>query len=192
MDDDQLMADFYAGKPGAEQELEKRYWSHLLGYLMGSLRIQLSDAEDAVQNTLLKVERTRRTQSNRYQPGSNTSLRAWLRTIAFREAISLLRPRKKMRFVGSAEELPAEDIRARGEKEPLEYAAAGELGKAIQNCLENLATNHREVLEMRMQGLGNPEIAESLQLPYGTVGQRVFHAHQQMRDCLQGKGHSID
>ena len=64
-----------------------------------------------------------------------------------------------------------------------DVASRDEIGRAF----ERLSTDHRTVLTLHvMVGLPLTEIAEILDLPYGTVGSRLHNAKRAMRAALDG------
>ncbi|MCA9237644.1 MAG: RNA polymerase subunit sigma, partial [Planctomycetales bacterium] len=55
-------------------------------------------------------------------------------------------------------------------------------------AVAELADEHRQIIVLReMEGLAYEDIAETLQLPVGTVRSRLFRARAQLKDILQAK-----
>jgi RNA polymerase sigma-70 factor (ECF subfamily) len=74
------------------------------------------------------------------------------------------------------------------EKAPLEHLLEGELQKTLENALEKLSPEHREVfLLSEIQGLKYAEISEILNIPVGTVKSRMFNSLQKLRNLLEEK-----
>ena len=64
-----------------------------------------------------------------------------------------------------------------------------ELGGALEECLETLSEDQREVFDLRHgEGFKYAEIAAALEISHGTVMSRLHRAREKMRECLEGKG----
>jgi RNA polymerase sigma-70 factor (ECF subfamily) len=64
-----------------------------------------------------------------------------------------------------------------------------ELGGALEECLETLANDQREVFDLRHgEGFTYAEIAAALEITHGTVMSRLHRARRKMRECLEAKG----
>ena len=71
------------------------------------------------------------------------------------------------------------------EKAPQEELERRELHRAVQQALDRLTPEHREVLLLRqMQGLSYQEIGAALSLEEGTVKSRISRAKRQLRTIL--------
>lgn len=72
-------------------------------------------------------------------------------------------------------------------------SAAEELEKkdvqaAVQECIESLDLDFREVLVLRdVQGCSYDEIRDILKIPDGTIKSRLFRARNAVKDCLKRK-----
>ncbi len=61
-----------------------------------------------------------------------------------------------------------------------------EARRRVWDALEKISEEHREVLVLReLEGFGYAEIAELLDVPEGTVGSRLYHARDALRDALE-------
>lgn len=68
---------------------------------------------------------------------------------------------------------------------PQEELERRELHRAVQQALDRLTPEHREVLLLRqMQGLSYQEIGAALSLEEGTVKSRISRAKRQLRTIL--------
>ncbi len=129
------------------------------------------DAEDALQEAVIKAY----INFNRYLPSS--SFKAWLFAILRNSCMDLLRKRKPIRTMDVNDlslSLAAKDNHANLErKNQIEWA----LGK--------IPPEHREILELKyFAELSYKEIAETLQIPEGTVMSRLHSARQKMAEIL--------
>jgi RNA polymerase sigma-70 factor (ECF subfamily) len=77
-------------------------------------------------------------------------------------------------------EPPASDL------PPVELLEKKEVQAKVQDCLNNLEDDYREVMVLRdIQGFSYEEIRDILKVPEGTVKSRLFRARDAMKDCLK-------
>lgn len=137
--------------------------------------LSVDDAEDAVQETFLKLYRKRG-----WQEAENE--RAFLARIAWRTAVDLKR-RFSRSFSGSnaslLEELPSL------KPSPEEALASRNEHAAVHALIDSLAEDLRVPLILSaVEELNSREIAEILGLPEGTVRTRLQRARQLLRQKL--------
>lgn len=122
------------------------------------------NSSDATQESLLAIYR------------GLTGLRepaafyGWVRSVTVREAI-----RTGKRLGDGTAYSPVE---AHHEANPLDSVH-------INDILERLSTPHREVLTLRVYGLNEEEMAETLALPIGTVRSRLHRARRRFQEAWQ-------
>ncbi len=69
---------------------------------------------------------------------------------------------------------------------PVEQVEKKEVQAKVQECLNNLEDDYREVLVLRdIQGFSYEEIRDILKIPEGTVKSRLSRARDAMKDCLK-------
>ena len=127
-----------------------------------------ADAEDVVQDTLLAAYRG----ISRFQ--GRSSLRTWLVSFLMRQVLMLRRKRKGKTMAGLdamakaiVPDRPASEVDARLD---------------VGQILAGLSEEHREVLVLReFDGMSYDEIAESLEIPRGTVESRLYRARQELK-----------
>jgi RNA polymerase sigma factor (sigma-70 family) len=137
------------------------------------------DAQDALQNTMLKVLRA--------LPGENRriALKPWLYRIAHNESIELLRRRRETRPLGP--ELAA------AESGMAEAAATRERLRLLIADLDKLPERQREALIMReLAGLEFAEIATALGTSAAVVRQTLYEARLSLRQMDQGREMSCE
>ena len=62
------------------------------------------------------------------------------------------------------------------------------LRKKIFEALDQLSEDHRQILVLReIEGLSYEEIAETMEIPEGTVMSRLFYARRKMQSLLGGE-----
>jgi RNA polymerase sigma-70 factor (ECF subfamily) len=135
-------------------------------------------AEDVFQDVCVK--------SVGYEAGfeSATHLLKWARTVGRNRAIDLLRIRD-----GKYEGLSAELVESLAAVWPHRQTGADrERQVALEQCLESLTHNNRELLRLRyFQGLSGIEVAQTLGRKLETVYQALARIHRSLAECVQRK-----
>lgn len=131
-----------------------------------------ADADDLVQDTMLRMWRTR----DRFEPGSN--MRAWAFTILRRRFYSGLATRRQFE--------PLEDVATAAVATPALQDRVLE-GREIRVALARLEPSLREVLALTAgSGMSVAEAAAVIGCPEGTVKSRAFRARKALRALLEG------
>jgi RNA polymerase sigma-70 factor, ECF subfamily len=145
-------------------------------------------AADAAQDAFISAFRNIKS----YRGGS---FRAWLMRIVSNLCYDELRRRKRRPTTplepldDTGEEMETPVWLADPGETPEDSVGRGELGNAIQNCLDNLPDDFRSVVILvDLQGMDYGEAAEAIGKPLGTVKSRLARARLRLRDCLQGIG----
>ena len=134
-----------------------------------------ADARDATQDTLVKVLR------NLDSYDDARPFKSWVFQIARNTCIDEHRRRKRR----SWEEPP--DI-ASDAPSPLLQVEQGERAQRLTAALATLPPMYREVLVLfHFEHLKYSEIAETLDLPMGTVMNRIFRARQKLRAAYEAE-----
>ena len=136
------------------------------------------DANDAAQDTLVKVLRS----LDRYDP--NRSFSTWVFGIARNTCIDEHRRRRRKPW----DELGDSDVVSSGPS-PMESASEQQRADLLVAALEQLSPMYREVLVLyHFEHLKYAEIAETLDLPLGTVMNRIFRARKKLRTLYAEHG----
>lgn len=144
---------------------------HLIYRMCGDMRV----AEDATQETFIRAWVRLRT----YRAG--TSLRNWLYRIGVNTATDMLRKEKRI-LPGAVEDLNLADPRPGPESQ----AAIAEQAEWVQESVLALPQASRAVLVLReYEELSYQEIAETLDIPVGTVMSRLNYARKLLRERLE-------
>lgn len=134
------------------------------------------DAHDATQDTLVKVLRS----LDQYDPARAFS--TWVFGIARNTCIDEHRRRKRRAWDEPGDVVDAAPT-------PLQAATLTERAELLGDALEQLAPLYREVLVLyHFEHLKYHEIAEALDLPMGTVMNRIFRARRKLRDLYEHAG----
>jgi RNA polymerase sigma-70 factor (ECF subfamily) len=134
-------------------------------------------AEDAAQETFIQAW----LRLASYRP--QTSLRNWLYRIAVNAATDMLRKEKRI-LPQALEDLPLQDP----QPGPEAHFSREERTALIQKAVLSLPDACRAVLMLReYEGLSYQEIADTLDIPVGTVMSRLNYARKLLRERLEQK-----
>ncbi|MCP3936257.1 MAG: sigma-70 family RNA polymerase sigma factor [Actinomycetia bacterium] len=135
-----------------------------------------AEAEDLVQDVLVRVQRGLRT----FRPGS---MQGWLSRITTNAFLDEVRRKKRRPTDALPDENPERVL-------PTSDAADDVLEQStfsgeVQVALAQLSDDFRAALVLSdVVGLSYAEIAEALDTPIGTIRSRIHRARSQMRDVL--------
>jgi RNA polymerase sigma-70 factor (ECF subfamily) len=136
-----------------------------------------SQAQDLVQDTMLKAYRSWK----QYRPGTNA--KGWLLTILRNTFINDYRRRKHEPIAMDLESVePYALDRSMQEADPEGTFFSQIVDAKVLEAIDGLPTEFREVLVLSdVEGMPYAEIAETLQIPVGTVKSRLFRARRQLQ-----------
>jgi len=174
------------GREAAYRELVRRYERPVFSLVLRMVRDR-ELAEDLTQETFVKALNAVET----YRPEYKFS--SWIFKIANNAAIDHLRRRELQTLslegapnavTPEAMEATALQIQSRGES-PLDELEAREQGGQIERAIALLRPEYRSCILLRhVEGLAYEEIAESLDLPLGTVKTYIHRARNELRATL--------
>lgn len=189
--DEILMDRYLAGESEAYGQLVRRYERELFSYLMRMLG-DANLAEDVFQNTFLTVH------VKRHLFGVGRPFRPWLYTLATNQAIDALRrngrharPSLDQRYEGADGDAPATlmDLLSSPAGQPNEHVEREELASIIRASVDSLPEHLRTTIVMcYYQGLKYKDIADSLDIPVGTVKSRLHAAILRLSDAWKRLG----
>lgn len=183
MSDVDLIAAVLKGDEERFAELVARYRGRLVNYLYRLLR-DYGEAHDLAQEVFLKVYQA----LDRYNPQYKFS--TWLFRVAQNAAIDKIRKRR-LQFVSMDRPLASSDEQRTWEFPSGERGPYGELrnverGAAIQEAIERLPWEYRELIVLRHYGeLSYDEIATLKEMPLGTVKNKLFRGRQMLKESLR-------
>lgn len=163
--DERLWKDFCEGRADAFPALVQRYQVPFYGT---ARRIAPSAASDAVQEAFLSMLRAKGTPVERFRP--------WAFRLLANCALKSLRSERIRK--GKEERMPAPRDR---------FASGGkaEEAEAVRRAVGDLPEELRAVVALRFeQGLSYEEVAESLEIPAGTVSTRLREAKDRLSRAL--------
>lgn len=163
--------------PGAEVERLVREHARLVYRVAYSVLRDHHDAEDAAQETFLRVHRTRTKLADVLDE------RAWLARIAWRVAVDKAGARKPALSIdddaGTVRELEASGASVE------EIAAGAEMQRILQALIGTLPEDLQQTLVLStVDELTSPQIAAVLAVPEGTVRTRLMRARALLREKL--------
>ncbi len=178
--DEQLIAEFQGGDELAFVELVDRYKDRLINFVYRFLN-DMTDAEDLVQETFLKVYKKK----HAYREIAKFS--TWIYTIAGNLARSELRKRKR-RKTYTMSSLSFED----NEFTPVDPDMDTEgvvfnsyAGEEIMKAIKQLPEPFKTIIILRdIQELSYEDISTILDIPMGTVKSRVNRARLKLQETL--------
>jgi RNA polymerase sigma-70 factor (ECF subfamily) len=166
--------------------LVSRHHPPLLGYLYRLAGGDRPLAEDLVQETLLRVLR-----QPTYQPGR--PFKPWLYTIATNVARDHFKSAAVRQGLQRGDDEKTLFQLHDREASPEERALAAEQGREVRAAIAELTEEYRVVVLLRFyQSFSLQEIAETLQIPVGTVKSRLSVAVHQLRNVLAAKSGRVD
>jgi RNA polymerase sigma-70 factor, ECF subfamily len=134
------------------------------------------DARDAAQESLVKVLRN----LHRYDP--NRSFSTWVFGITRNTCIDEHRRRKRRGFNEPGDVVDPSPS-------PLQEVSRAERAERLKQALQTLPPLYRDVLVLyHFEHLKYNEIAEALEIPLGTVMNRIFRARRKLRDVYEATG----
>ncbi|HJH65689.1 MAG TPA: sigma-70 family RNA polymerase sigma factor [Bacteroides mediterraneensis] len=134
---------------------------------------QREDAEDLIQETLLKAL------ENRERYNENVNFKGWLYTIMHNIFINICKSKKYCLFLSLSDSNVSEDMARAMEFADDEYSF-----KEICQVIDELPENLRMVVSMRMKGFKYLEIANRTGIPIGLVKSRIFYGKKRLKEML--------
>jgi RNA polymerase sigma-70 factor (ECF subfamily) len=172
-DDQHLLKDLRAGRPGACAELVRSHYQAVYRWLVHLTR-NVHQAEDLTQETFAAAWERMATFQGR------STLATWLHRIAYTKFIDAQRAER--RAVGMFERLASPRI---SPADPLDSVMADDEAQRLYRALHGLDAAERSVLVLHyLQGLSYREMASVLDEPTGTVKWRTGEALNALRGLL--------
>ncbi|MGQ0743716.1 MAG: RNA polymerase sigma factor [Acidimicrobiales bacterium] len=141
-----------------------------------------ADAEDLVQETLLRAFRSMETFDGRFA-------RAWLLTIMRNANINLHRRRRPELLANPETELELLAGSEPPHHSPEHRAEVVAFDEGVSRALNALSANHREVLVLvDVAGLSYAEAARTLEVPLGTIMSRLHRGRSRIRGHMEALG----
>ncbi|MBL3526849.1 MAG: sigma-70 family RNA polymerase sigma factor [gamma proteobacterium endosymbiont of Lamellibrachia anaximandri] len=144
------------------------------------LRILIRDtwAQDCLQEAYIKIWNS----ADSYRPYLAAPT-TWMATIARNQALDLLRRRRREVQMAEPEKLlEASDSKMM----PLERLQQSDEGRRLNDCLEQIKSQQRQVIALAyFKGLTHEELASQTGTPLGTVKTWIRRGLEQLKRCLE-------
>jgi RNA polymerase sigma factor (sigma-70 family) len=178
LSDERLTRRAVSGDDRAFAAIFRRYHQPLYRFCL-TIVGNPEDAQDALQNTMVKVLRALPGEERRID------LKPWLYRIAHNESIDLLRRRRETTQLDVEQVAPGYGL--------AEEAATRERLRRLVTDLRELPERQREVLVMReMSGLDFDEIALAVESSPAVARQTLYEARQSLRQMEEGREMSCE
>jgi len=166
------------GDSSAFASLVKRHGPPLHALLSRMLRDE-HEAQDLVQESFVKAWKALA------KFDSTRAFFPWLRTIGVNTALDEIERRRRQPFAGNSQEILTE-LPARQDSE--EDLQRRELVEVVEEELGKMSGEFEAVFRLRVQEeLSYAEIAQTLQIPLGTVMSRLARARLQLAQALRSR-----
>jgi RNA polymerase sigma-70 factor (ECF subfamily) len=187
-EDLELVRRTQAGDRAAFRALFDKYNRRVFAIALGVVKVP-QEAADVVQEVFVRVHK----HIENFR--GESSFHTWLHRITMNLSIDHHRKRKRApRQVdyddgigrdGDTTEAPLGAVPVFFGADPGRNASSKELRTKLEGALSTLPEIHQQVLLLReVEGLSYEEIAETMQIPKGTVMSRLFHARRKMQTAL--------
>lgn len=174
-DDPERIAAARNGDPAAREWLVRRWSEPVFRFSVRMLGNE-QDARDVAQETLVKVLRS----LEQYDP--TRSFPTWVFGIARNTCIDEHRRRRRRAW-----DEPGDIVDTR--PSPLSEVSRAERADRVVGALQQLPPMYREILVLyHFEHLKYVEIAETLEVPLGTVMNRIFRARKKLREIYEATG----
>ncbi|MEZ5337744.1 MAG: sigma-70 family RNA polymerase sigma factor [bacterium] len=162
------------GDERAYGKLVGMYQARLYNFVRSMVRND-EIAEDITQESFVKAFFSLRKLQN------PASFKSWLFRIANNNTLDYLR-KKRIQTVDVDESVRESYV---DEASPEKGAVSSSRTKHIREALDKLKPDQRNILVMcDLQGFSYQEIAEALDIPFGTVQSRIFYARKKLKEFL--------
>ncbi len=183
LSDAELVQRCLSGEEEAFRLLVEKYDRQVYSLIHRMVRSD-DDARDLTQETFVKLFRA----LDQFDTSRNFS--SWLLKIASNQTIDFLR-KKRLQTVSmhadpEDDDRPAIDLEDPGPG-PEAMEAKSRRREQLEKLVADLAPHYRIVVELRyLRERSYEEIADTLDLPLGTVKARLHRAHHQLKAWLEG------
>lgn len=176
--EEELIREALDGKSSSFGELVERLQGRLFNAMFQVVGTH-DEAEDIVQDSFVQAY----VKLDTFQ--GNSQFFTWLYRIAFNNALSRQRRRRKDLSIEQSREITGTDPED-GHEPPDEPLLREERISSVHVALSRLSEEHRAILVLReMEDLAYEEIAEILSINIGTVRSRLSRARNQLKLHLE-------
>jgi RNA polymerase sigma-70 factor, ECF subfamily len=181
LDDIQLIQIAQNQNRDAYSDLFRRYQKKLFAYIFRLTRDR-EEAEDILQNVFIK------TYKNIHHFDLNRKFSSWIYRIAHNEAVNYLKHKSKRYSISWEDVSTSKDkLEMASNDEPMEDRLLHlEITKEIDEALEKLPKQYREILDMRyFKEYSYQQIGKILDKPVNTVGTIINRAKKKLYEIVK-------
>jgi len=164
---------------------DKRAFAQLYEMTSGKLYgvvLRILDREEWAQDCLQEAYVKIRNSAGSYRPHLAAPM-TWMSSIVRNQALDLLRRRRREVLQPEPEKLLQDES---ADTIPLDNLQQTEEGKRLNNCLDQLKSQQRQVIALAyLKGLTHEELASQTGTPLGTVKTWIRRGLEQLRVCLE-------
>jgi RNA polymerase sigma-70 factor (ECF subfamily) len=174
--------------PRAFAPVYEAYFPLVHAYCLRRLRDPEVAADATSQVFINAIQSLGRFRPDPKRPGS--SFRSWLFSIAHNVVIDVVRRTRPHQSLDRASTVRDDDAAALHDRladadpTPEEWVLAAESRSELADLLETLPERQRAIVELRLAGLANAEIAEALGISYPAVRSAQYRAFLELRRLL--------
>ena len=184
MDEMKLIEKARDGDRSAFEQLVKLHEKNVYSLAL-KLTKNREDALDAAQEAFLKAWISLKS----FRGDSKFS--SWLYRLTYNTCLDFLRKSKKGEIISLTSEEDEETVADIKDPAPTpeEQTVKREIKKTVQNAVDALPEEHRQIIVMReFTGMSYAEIAESMSISEGTVKSRLSRARAKLAEILRESG----
>jgi RNA polymerase sigma-70 factor (ECF subfamily) len=135
-------------------------------------------AQDCLQEAYVKIWNS----ADSYRPHLSAPM-TWMSSIVRNTALDLLRRRRKEILQSEPERLQKDEAER---AVPLDTLVNTEEGKRLNNCLEQLKSQQRQIIALAyLKGLTHDELSTMTGTPLGTIKTWIRRGLAQLRGCME-------
>jgi RNA polymerase sigma-70 factor (ECF subfamily) len=169
-------------RDAAFEELYRRFYPRLVGYLIHSFHFSRDEAADVAQDAFLRVFES----LDQYRAEAKW---AFVQSVAKNVALNKFRARYALKRSSSIEAIDTEAVRLSSSipdkiSTPVQRAEAHEMKERLTAAIDALPPATRSVLILRLEDLSYAEIATRLDITVSAVKSRVRAARVRLREQL--------
>ncbi len=177
-DEKRLIARAKEGDMEAFEHLVRRYQQSIY-YICRRMTGVHQTADDMSQETFIKAYFS----LSRFKDEMNFF--SWLRKIAINNSLNYLKSHKREELLGERENTITEKASSTLQELPQETLLRNRLEQKFRKALDALPADQKTIFMLRFyQNLSYKEIAQSLNLPNGTVMSRLNRARKKLRSLM--------
>jgi len=178
--DSTLVEQAQSGSDDAFRELVSRYKNYVFA-LIGRQVVDRDLAQDLSQEVFIKVYRA----LSKYR--GEASFKSWLTRIALNTTHSYFRSKRfRQRSKNILFEEKLVDTNGQSDHDPIEQKY---LKTTFKLCFGKIAATMQEIIALcGFQELSYQEVAETLDIPVGTVRSRLNRARITLKECMEQQG----